>query len=62
MIARIEKIDEWGSVSTFTIVGSTEEDIDNAVYELQQFHRRDTTYPTARFKVLTYNIHDNEQS
>ncbi len=59
MIARIEKTDEWGDESEFTIVGATEEAIDDAVYKLQSFHRRDTTYPTARFRVLTYNIHDN---
>lgn len=52
MIATIQKIDSDGIKSTFTIIGSTIDDIGKQVYELQEFSRRNATYE--RYGVLDY--------
>ena len=54
MIATIQKTDSDGVKSTFTIIGLTEDDIDEQVYELQEYARRDSTYPAERYGVLDY--------
>lgn len=54
MRATIQKTDSDGIKSTFTIIGFTEDDIDEQVYELQEFARRDSTYPDAKYEVLDY--------
>ena len=54
MRATIQKTDSDGIKSTFTIIGFTEDDIDEQVYELQEFARRDSTYPDAKYEVFDY--------
>jgi len=59
MIATIQKTDSDGMRSTFTIVGTCEYDIEDQVYELQEWARRDSIYPDCKYEVLDYGNNVN---
>ena len=52
----IKKIDSFGVESYFTIIGSNEDEIDDAVYELMKWSRRDYTYRSESYDVVEYNV------
>ena len=52
MKAIIEQEDEFGEKSTFEIVGTNKNDIDNQVLELKNYARHNEDY--TKYKVLEY--------
>ena len=54
MTAKIQKTDSDGIKSTFTIVGASRQSVEDQVFELQQFARRDSTYPHSRYEIIDY--------
>ena len=62
MTAKIQKTDSDGNKSTFTIVGSSRQSMEDQVFELQQFARRNSTYPDSRYEIIDYGDGDFNKS